>query len=68
VRGRVCMNLAMVDVTDIAGVKLEDPVTLIGSHGKDLISAEQLAAWAGTINYEILARLSPYIERLITDN
>jgi alanine racemase len=68
VRGRVCMNLAMVDVTDIAGVKLEDPVTLIGSHGKDLISAEQLAAWAGTINYEILARLSPYIDRLITDN
>ena len=66
VRGRICMDLAMVDVTDIAGAKLEDQVALIGSQKRDTISAEQMAAWAGTINYEILARLSPFLPRYLT--
>jgi len=63
VRGRVCMNLMMVDVTDIAGVKLGDVATLVGRDGKEVLTAEQLAEWAQTINYEILARLSPSIFR-----
>jgi alanine racemase len=67
VRSRVCMNLTMVDVTDISGVKLEEPVTLIGTDKKEMITAEQLAGWAGTINYEILARLSPNTVRVLTD-
>lgn len=66
VRGRVCMNLMMVDITDIPGVKLEEPVTLIGSQGSERLSAEQLAAWAGTINYEILARLSGTLPRRVS--
>ncbi|MEW5797223.1 MAG: alanine racemase [Candidatus Zixiibacteriota bacterium] len=66
VRGRICMNLTMVDVTDIAGVRLEDPVILLGSQKKDVISAEQMAGWAASINYEILARISPYSPRLLT--
>lgn len=65
VRGRVCMNLMMVDVTHIEGVKLGEPVTLIGSDGPESVRAEQLALWNGTIAYEILARLSPNIPRLI---
>lgn len=75
VRGRVCMNLMMVDITDIPGVKLEAPATLIGEEGsgggvrkkEDRVTAEQLAAWSGTINYEILARLSRAIPRVIVD-
>ena len=67
VRGRICMNLTMVDVTDIPGVRLEEPVTLIGEDKKEAISAEQLAGWAGTISYEILARLSPYLPRVVED-
>lgn len=67
VRSRVCMNLTMVDVTDISGVKLEEPVTLIGSDKKETVTAEQLAGWAGTINYEILARLSPNTVRVLTN-
>ena len=74
VRGRVCMNLMMVDITDIPGVKLEMPVTLIGkstaprnSTTPERISIEQLAAWSGTINYEILARLSRSTPRLIVN-
>ena len=65
VRGRVCMNLMMVDVTDIKGVKLSDEVTLIGRSQNDAVTAEQLGAWSGTINYEILARISPNIIRIV---
>jgi alanine racemase len=65
VRGRICMNLMMVDVTDIKGVKIFDEVTLLGQSKGDAVTAEQLAGWSGTINYEVLARISPKIPRLI---
>ena len=64
-RGRVCMNLMMADVSDIKGVKLGDEVTLIGSSGRDSVTAEQLAGWSNSINYEILSRLGSHIPRLI---
>jgi alanine racemase len=63
VTGRVCMNMMMVDVTDVPGAKLEDEVVLIGSQGSETISAEELAGWAGTIQYEFLTRINPLIER-----
>lgn len=66
VRGRICMNMTMVDVTDIKGVKVEDPVTLIGGDGSETLSADLLAEWANTINYEILSRLSPETPRIIS--
>ncbi|UCG62489.1 MAG: alanine racemase [Candidatus Zixiibacteriota bacterium] len=65
VRGRVCMNLTMVDITDIKGVRLEDEVVIIGRNGQETVTVEQLATWANSINYEILARLSPHTSRLI---
>ena len=65
VRGRVCMNLTMVDITDIKNVRSGDEVTLIGRDGDEVLTVEQIASWAGTINYEILARLSPLIERIV---
>ncbi|UCD17679.1 MAG: alanine racemase [Candidatus Zixiibacteriota bacterium] len=64
-RGRVCMNLIMVDITDIKGVKLEDSVTLLGRDGAEQISADQMATWAGTVNYEIISRLSTQIPRFV---
>lgn len=67
VRGRICMNLMMIDVTDIRGVKLHDEVTLIGRDGSDSVTAEQVGDWAGTINYEVLARLASAIPRVIVD-
>jgi alanine racemase len=67
VRGRICMNLMMIDVTDIEGVQLGDTATLIGSEGDERLIAEQLADWGQTIQYEILSRLSPAIERRIVD-
>lgn len=65
IRGRICMNLMMADITDIPGVKLEDEVTLLGRDGRENLSAEQLAGWAQTINYEFLSRLSQATPRLI---
>lgn len=67
VLGRVCMNITMVDVTDIPQAEEGDIVTLIGSDGEERVSAEELAELSGTINYEILARLSPQLPRLLTD-
>ncbi len=65
VRGRICMNLMMVDITDIDGVKLEDEVTLIGRDGREYLGVEQLAQWGQTINYEMLSRLSAGIVRVV---
>lgn len=65
VRGRICMNMCMVDVTDIPAAALEDEVVLIGRQGDERITAEQLAAWAGTISYEIVARIHPSLPRVV---
>ncbi|MDI6699096.1 MAG: alanine racemase [Candidatus Saccharicenans sp.] len=65
VRGRVCMDFIMVDITDIPGVRLEDPVTLVGTEGREKITADQLAALAGTISYEMVTRINPLIPRFI---
>jgi alanine racemase len=66
--GRVCMNLTMVDVTDIPQAALEDEVVLLGASGEERISAETMATWAGTINYEIVSRISPLLERRVVES
>ena len=63
--GRVCMNIIMVDVTEIPDARLEDEVTLIGKDGREEITAEYLAELIGTINYEITTRISESIPRII---
>lgn len=63
--GRVCMNMVMADVTDVPGVTLEDEVILLGSAGAEAISAETMAGWVGSINYEIVSRLSPLLPRKV---
>jgi len=65
VRGRVCMNMCMVDVTDVPGAALEDEVVLLGGQGDESVTAEQLAAWCGTISYEIVSRIHPSLPRVI---
>lgn len=67
IRGRVCMNLTMVDVTHIPGVKPEDEVILIGEAQGEAITADQLAAWLGTIHYEVVTRLNPSLPRIIVE-
>jgi alanine racemase len=57
IRGRVCMNLTMVEVTHLPGVREEEPATLLGEDGGARLSADDLAAWAQTISYEIYCAL-----------
>lgn len=66
VRGRVCMNVCMVDVTGIPGVTAGDEAVLLGGHsqeaaglfaaagGREYLGADEVAAWMETISYEIL--------------
>ncbi len=65
VRGRVAMDFFTADVTDIPGVRVEDEATLIGRDGRERITADQLAALAGTIAYEIVARINPLVPRIV---
>ncbi|MFN8612378.1 MAG: alanine racemase [Vulcanimicrobiota bacterium] len=64
VLGRVCMNVVTVDVTDIAGVCLEDEVVLLGRQGSQQVSAEEWARRIGTINYEVVTRLPAHLPRV----
>ena len=62
--GRVCMDMTMIDVTDIEGVKLGDIVTVLGQDGDQSISAEDHADICGTIPYEILLSFTPRLPRV----
>jgi alanine racemase len=62
--GLVCMDMVMVDVTDIAEAQVGDEVVLIGRQGQDQITADDIAEWAGTISYEVLCSIGPRIPRL----
>jgi len=57
VLGRICMQLTAVDVTDIPGVVPGDPAFLLGGEGDQSIRPEELAAWWGTIPYEVFCLL-----------
>lgn len=62
--GAVCMDVTMVDVTDIEDVAVEDEVVIIGPQGEERITAEEVAQWAGTISYEILCGISRRTPRI----
>jgi len=64
IRGRVSMDQIVVDISDIPEVSLEDEVVLIGRQGEERITAEQVAEWAETINYEVTTALLPRVPRL----
>ena len=63
--GRISMDMTIINVTDIPSVKQGDEVVIIGKQGKEIISAEEMAEAADTINYEIVARINPKIPRIL---
>ncbi len=63
VLGRIAMNMFAVDLTEAAGATVKDEVVLLGEQGGEEITAEELAARLGTINYEITTRISPLVPR-----
>ena len=65
VLGRVMMNHVVIDVT--RAVKDDAPVvaTLLGRDGDESITADQVAGWAQTINYEIVTRIGAHLRRVV---
>ena len=63
VRGRVCMDIMMVEVTTIPNVHIGDEAVLIGRQGKEFISADELGQKIGSGSYEVLTRINPLIRR-----
>lgn len=64
IRGRVCMDQFMVDVTQIPEAKAGTPVTLIGADGGNRITMEELGALSGRFNYELACCLGRRIPRI----
>ena len=61
--GRICMDMCMLDVTDVPGVSMEDVVTVFG----DGVSVQTLADTDGTITYELLCAVAPRVPRVYLD-
>jgi len=64
IAGRVCMDQLVVDVSDIPGVRQDDEVVLFGRQGEAEITADEVAGWAETINYEVTTGILPRVTRI----
>ena len=62
--GLVCMDMVMIDVTDIPSAAVGDDAVIIGRQGTDEITANEVAAWLGTISYEVLCSIGPRVPRI----
>ncbi len=65
VLGRISMNMMTVGVNHVPNAKQEDEVVLLGRQGQQEITAEEIAEQVGTINYEVVARISPLLPRRV---
>ncbi len=61
--GRVCMDQFVVDLTNVPNPHENDEIVLIGQQGNETISADEVARWAETINYEVTTSLLPRVQR-----
>ncbi len=66
IAGRICMDYTMVDIGNLK-VKVGDEVVLIGTQGKERITAEQLALKSETIPYEIVCNIGNRLPRIYLD-
>jgi len=64
IRGRVCMDQFMVEVTDIPDAAEGDEVTLIGRDGDAYISMEEVGDLSGRFNYELACDINPRVPRV----
>jgi alanine racemase len=63
--GRVCMDSAMIDITDIEGVSVGDKVTIFSAERG--LTLEDMASVLGTISYEIMTSISARVKRIYTE-
>ncbi len=65
VAGRVCMDMFMVDVTDVPHVAVGDEVVLLGAQGSERIDAGELADLGNTLHYEVLCAVGARVPRMV---
>ena len=63
--GRICMNMTMIDVSGVDHAREGDEATIIGVDGADEITVDEIAESISTINYEVITRINPRLERII---
>lgn len=66
-RGRICMNLTMIELPADLSVGPGEEVVLLGAQNGEKISAEELADKTGTINYEVVTRINSSLPRVVVD-
>jgi alanine racemase len=59
------MDQTMINVSHIPNVRVGDEVVLIGPQGEDEITAEEVAGWLGTINYEAISEILARVPRMV---
>lgn len=64
ITGRVCMDIVMVDVTDIEDVRIGDEAILVGKSGEREISAEEYGKMYGSFAYEVLSTFMPRVRKI----
>ena len=64
IAGAICMDLTMIDLTDVPAARAGDRVTLIGRDGSERVLAEELAERSGTISYETLTGIAARVPRI----
>ena len=64
--GRICMDLTMVDVGQIPGVKINDEAVIFGTQGDASITVDEIALSLKTINYEVVSTITDRTERIYT--
>ncbi len=62
--GRVTMDMTMVDLTGLESPVVGEEIVIFGSQGESSISADDIAQWDGTLNYEVLCRISKRVVRV----
>lgn len=63
-RGRICMDQCMIDITEIENVKIGDEVTIIGLDGDECITLETMGDLSGRFNYEFACDINPRVPRV----
>jgi len=67
IAGAVSMDLTMIDVTDVPSVQLRDEVVVLGEQegpeGTQVLTADEVAGWGGTIAWEVMTQISRRVPR-----
>ena len=62
--GSICMDMTLIDITDVPEARVNDEVTLLGRQGTEAISAADLADWQESIPYEVLCHIGTSVNRV----